>query len=117
MHANMSWESAIKIRRMNAQIALRAKYADINVGYACNNDCLFCTASWDKGLGDRDTQTLLEEVERIVSQDGVNRIVYSGGEATVRGDLAEVFHHAKALGITRQDIQTNGRKLQKHGIS
>ena len=96
---------------MVAQNALRSKDADIKVGYACNNDCLFCTASWKKDLGDRDTQTILEEVERILSQDRVERIVYSGGEATFREDLAEVLHHAKALGIAQQEIQTNGRRL------
>lgn len=115
MCANVSWESAIKIRRMTARNALKPKYADIKVGYACNNDCLFCTASWKKGHGNRDTQTLLDEVERIVCQDGVERIVYSGGEPTFREDLAEIMHHAKELGIARQEIQTNGRRLQNMG--
>ena len=71
--ANMNWESAIKIRRMAAQNALRARYGYVKVGYSCNNDCLFCTASWKKRHGDRATQTILEEVERIVSQDRVEQ--------------------------------------------
>ena len=109
----MNWESAVKIRRMAAQNALRAKYGYVKVGYSCNNDCLFCTASWKKRHGDRATQTILEEVERIVSQDRVDKLVYSGGEPTLRGDLAEVLRHAKELGIAEQDIQTNGRRLHK----
>ena len=48
-------------------------------------------------------------------QDGVERIVYSGGEPTFREDLAEIMHHAKELGIARQEIQTNGRRLQNMG--
>jgi sulfatase maturation enzyme AslB (radical SAM superfamily) len=115
MCANMSWESAITLRRMAAQNASKAKYADIKVGYSCNNDCLFCTVSWKRGPGDRDTPTLLNEVERIVSQDGVDRIVYSGGEPTFREDLAEVLRRAKALGIAEQNIQTNGRRLHNPG--
>jgi MoaA/NifB/PqqE/SkfB family radical SAM enzyme len=74
---------------MTARNALKPKYADIKVGYACNNNCLFCTAAWKKGLGERDTQTLFDEVERVVARDGIGRIVYSGGEPTVRDDLAE----------------------------
>ena len=35
----------------------------------------FAPREWKKELGARDTQTLLDEVERVVSQDGVERIV------------------------------------------
>lgn len=112
MSATMSWESAIRIRRMSARNASIPKYADIKVGYACNNNCLFCTASWKKGDGDRDTQTLLSEVERVIHQDRVDRIVYSGGEPTFREDLAEIMRHAQELGVSRQEIQTNGRRLR-----
>jgi len=108
----MTWESAVAIRRMTAGNALKPKYADIKVGYTCNNNCLFCTASWKKGLGERDTQTLLDEVDRIVTREGVERIVYSGGEPTVREDLAEIMRHTQKLGNTRQEIQTNARRLR-----
>lgn len=112
MCSAMSWESATAIRRMTARNASRPKYADIKVGYSCNNNCLFCTASWKRDHGNRDTQTLLNEVERVVTQDGVDRIVYSGGEPTIRDDLAEIMSHAQELGIARQEIQTNGRRLR-----
>jgi MoaA/NifB/PqqE/SkfB family radical SAM enzyme len=107
----MSWESAMTIRRINARNASKPKYADIKVGYNCNNNCLFCTAEWKKELGARDTQTLLDEVERVVSQDGVERIVYSGGEPTFREDLVEIMRHAQKLGVPQQEIQSNGRRL------
>lgn len=108
----MIWESAIKLRRLAAQNAQRAKYGYIKLGYSCNNNCLFCTASWKKKHGDRQTRTVLDEVERIIRQDQVNKLVYSGGEPTVRNDLFKILSHAKRLGVADQDIQTNGRKLQ-----
>ena len=75
----------------------------------------FAPREWKKELGARDTQTLLDEVERVVTLDGVKRIVYSGGEPTFREDLAEIMRHAQKLGVPQQEIQTNGRKLGNKG--
>jgi sulfatase maturation enzyme AslB (radical SAM superfamily) len=107
----VDWEAAAKIILRVAQNADRAVDGYVKLGYACNNNCLFCTAEWNKRHGDRDTRSVLEEVERILSEDHVNRMVYSGGEPTVRQDLPEILMHTRRLGIDAQHLQTNGRKL------
>jgi len=98
-----------------AQNVPRAVEGYVKLGYACNNNCLFCTAEWNKCHGDRDTRAVLDEVERILSEDQVNRMVYSGGEPTVRRDLPDILGHVKCLGTEWQHIQTNGRRLGEQG--
>jgi len=107
----MDWEAATKLILKAAQYAPRKVYGYVKLGYACNNNCLFCTAEWKKRHGDRNTRTVMNEVERIIHEDQVCTMVYSGGEPTVRSDLLEILRHAKSLGIDEQNIQTNGRKL------
>ena len=111
----MDWETAAKIIARVAQNAPRAVEGYVKLGYACNNSCLFCTAEWNKQHGDRDTRAVLDEVERILSEEQVNRMVYSGGEPTVRPDLPEILRHVKRLGTNAQHIQTNGRRLGETG--
>jgi MoaA/NifB/PqqE/SkfB family radical SAM enzyme len=107
----VDWETATRIVFKLAQNASRRVEGYIKLGYACNNNCLFCTAAWKKRHGDRDVQVVMDEVERIVSEDQVHRMIYSGGEPTVRSELPEILGHAKHLGVHDQNIQTNGRRL------
>ena len=107
----MDWEAATKLILKVAQTVPGRVYGYVKVGYACNNSCLFCTAAWKKKHGDRDTRTILDEVERIVCEDKVGTMVYSGGEPTVRTDLPEILRYAKGLGIAQQNLQTNARNL------
>jgi MoaA/NifB/PqqE/SkfB family radical SAM enzyme len=107
----MDWETATKVIFKVAQNAPKRVYGYVKLGYACNNSCLFCTAEWKKRHGDRDTRTVMDEIERIVCEDHVVTMVYSGGEPTVRPDLPEILRYAKGLGIDEQNIQTNARRL------
>jgi MoaA/NifB/PqqE/SkfB family radical SAM enzyme len=107
----MDWETATKVIFKLAQSASRRAEGDVKVGYACNNNCRFCTASWKKTHGDRDTRTIIDEVDRIIDEDQVQRIVYSGGEPTVRSDLPEILKHGRDVGLQDQHIQTNGRRF------
>jgi len=111
----VDWEAATKVIFKVAQNASRKVQGYIKLGYACNNRCLFCTAEWKKRHGDRDTRTILDEVERIFREDQVGTMVYSGGEPTVRPDLPGILRHAKGLGIGEQNIQTNARQLSDRG--
>lgn len=111
----MDWDTAIRLISRVAGSTCIDKSGYIKVGYACNNHCVFCTAEWKKSQGDRDTLTIINEVDRILEDDGVSRLVYSGGEPTVRNDLHVIMKHARDLGVPCQDIQTNGRRLQDLG--
>jgi len=107
----MDWETVTKLIFKVAQTASRRVQGYVKLGYACNNSCLFCTASWKKKHGDRDTRTVMDEVARIVREDRVCTMIYSGGEPTIRPDLPEILRHTKTLGIDHQNIQTNARRL------
>jgi len=107
----MDWKTAIKVIAAVADSAELSKAGYIKVGYSCNNHCLFCTAEWKKYHEDRSTFAVIEEIERIVSEDKPGTIVYSGGEPTVRRDLPYIVEHARNLGVEHQVIQTNARRL------
>ncbi|HMK34543.1 MAG TPA: radical SAM protein [Desulfomonilaceae bacterium] len=107
----MDWVAATKIIFRVAQNLHRGVDGTVKLGHACNNHCLFCAAEWNKRHGDRDTAAVLGEVERILSEDKIDRMVYTGGEPTIRRDLPEILRHVKKLGFDVQHIQTNGRRL------
>lgn len=83
---------------------------DLKVGFSCNNRCIFCVQG-DKRhhIGDRTTEEVRAILdERRGSADGV---VFTGGEATIRDDVAELVAHARSLGYKTIQVQTNGRRL------
>ena len=107
----LDWVAATKIILRVAQNLHRGVDGYVKLGHACNNHCLFCAAEWNKRHGDRDTAAVLEEVERILSEDEIDRMVYTGGEPTVHSGPSEILRHVKKLGFDVQHIQTNGRRL------
>ncbi len=85
----------------------------LKLGYACNNQCRFCTVEWQKTQGNRDTGTVFAEMERLLTEHSISTLHYSGGEPTLRDDLPRLLLHARRLGVQQQIIQTNGRRLQQ----
>lgn len=84
--------------------------SDIKVGFRCNNRCTFCVQG-DKRHEFPDKST--DELKRAISEarawsDG---LVLTGGEVTIRKDLAELVRHAHDEGYGVIQIQTNGRML------
>jgi len=84
--------------------------ADVKVGFACNNRCLFCAQ------GDRrdacavvpfdDLLRRLAEVRRTTSS-----LVLTGGEPTVHRRIVALVEAAARLGFDPIQLQTNGRLL------
>ena len=85
--------------------------ADVKVGFACNNRCVFCA----QGEKRRSVGLLSgEEVVRRL-QAGYRRgsgLVLTGGEPTIRKDLVPIVRAAKTIGYDPIQIQTNGRMLR-----
>lgn len=89
--------------------------ADIKVGFACNNRCVFCAQGEKR-----------REVGLIAPKEVVRRmreawrpgsgIVLTGGEPTIRRDLVELVKHARTIGYSPIQIQTNGRMLSYEGL-
>ncbi len=83
---------------------------DLKVGFSCNNRCVFCVQG-DKRerLADRTTAEVYEILDQ--HRDRSSGVVFTGGEATVRGDIVDLVKHAKRLGYETIQLQTNGRRL------
>ncbi len=84
--------------------------ADIKVGFACNNHCVFCA----QGHKRRDVGFIAAEElrERMKAAFVPGRgLVLTGGEPTIRRDLVRLVSAARDIGYHPIQIQTNGRML------
>jgi MoaA/NifB/PqqE/SkfB family radical SAM enzyme len=91
--------------------------ADIKLGYSCNNDCIHCVIAdhrdlvLQKGL----PEDISEETYRKELQDSrarADRVVFTGGEPTIRRELLDLIAFARDLGFVIS-MQTNGRRLSR----
>ena len=92
------------------QAQLSAPYRmDLALTYRCNNDCSHCYNARPRNYPELDTQTwklILDKLWKL----GIPHIVFTGGEPTLRSDLAELIAYAESNGqIT--GLNTNGRRL------
>lgn len=93
---------------------LRAR-ADLKVGFACNNRCVFC-AQGDKRseCGAIPWEELVVRLLRVrCEQQG---LVLTGGEPTLYKNLASLVVAARRLGYAPIQLQTNGRMLSYPGV-
>lgn len=84
--------------------------ADVKVGFACNNRCIFCAQ------GDKRTETGMLPVDELdrrlkAAFRPKSGLVLTGGEPTLHRHLAAVVRRARALGYDPIQVQTNGRML------
>jgi len=84
---------------------------DLKIGFACNNHCLFC-AQGDKRsrLANKPWGEIIAELEKAATA-GVRGVVFTGGEPTLHPQLTRSVAAARALGYTKIQIQTNGRRF------
>lgn len=92
------------------------KRIEINLGYACNNNCLFCGEGENRELYLKDlaadlTLDKVKEEIRQFSRDGYTHITFLGGEPTIRRDFVEIVLFAKSLGFETIFLTTNARML------
>lgn len=84
--------------------------ADVKVGFACNNRCVFC-AQGDKRSG-CPRIPLAELASRLVAVRGETRgLVLTGGEPMLHKQLLDLVVIARRLGFKPIQLQTNGRML------
>jgi len=83
----------------------------LNLGASCNNSCTFCVSAGSTPFSTTTVQA------RIALQAGANagleRLVFSGGEITIRRDILDLVETASHLGYVDIQIQTNGRLLSE----
>jgi cyclic pyranopterin phosphate synthase len=78
------------------------------VGFACNNNCRFCTLRGLNRSNNRSTQEIKKTLEDYPLRRSVS---FSGGEPTIRKDIFELVSYAKQLGFEKINMETNGRML------
>lgn len=98
-----------EIRKESSNTTATRHRADIKLGYACNNHCLFCVQG-DK----RNTigSLPIEEVKEYLEQarKTSDEVVFTGGEITIRPDILDIIRFArKDLDYKVIQMQSNGR--------
>jgi MoaA/NifB/PqqE/SkfB family radical SAM enzyme len=84
---------------------------DLKVGFDCNSRCRFCVQGDKRFIyGSKSSEELKKLMEENACR-GLREIVFTGGECTIRNDLLELVKHAKQLGYTTIQIQSNGRRF------
>ena len=98
------------------------KRVDIKIGYTCNNNCLHCVIADQrnnalkvKGRVDRTTSEYKKELLDSRKR-GFEECVITGGEPTLRKDIADICRYASELGYLIQ-MQTNGRMLSNYDFA
>ncbi len=81
------------------------KTAVIRSNLECNMACLFCTAADDSSK-----KMSIEEIKGKIdgmSKEGIDRLMLTGGEPTLRADLSDIIVYALSAGIKLVDPQSN----------
>ena len=87
---------------------------EIHVGEACNNRCAFCTSGWlnaeaaDGALAPVPRPRIGEQLAQG-RREGARRVLFQGGEPTVRRDLGDLVADAYAAGYEATSVFTNAR--------
>lgn len=84
----------------------------LEVTERCNLNCSFCFANSGGDISDPSFETIREWLEHL-AEAGKPFIHLSGGEPTVRNDLAEIIRMAKEMGFPYIQLNTNGLRLAK----
>lgn len=91
---------------------VRVPKAEIHVTEACNNRCAFCTTGWvnaeQKGLRHVPREVIRTHL-REAWENGARRVLFQGGEPTLRPDLPELVADARAAGFPLVTVFTNAR--------
>ena len=91
-------------------VPLTAPYRmDLALTYRCNNVCPHCYVARSASHPELDTDTWKAILDRVW-EVGVPHVCFTGGDATLRGDLVELVAHAEGRGLV-SGLLTNGRRL------
>lgn len=116
-------------RAKNASITSQMKRCEMIILEACNFKCPYCRGLKDSIYGDRKVKLLsLAEIKTNIDYwcegQPLENIRFSGGEPTLHPQIVEIVAYAKAKGIKRIAISSNGsakpelyRRLVEAGVN
>jgi MoaA/NifB/PqqE/SkfB family radical SAM enzyme len=97
-------------------VALQRKQAErgeakliINLSYACNNSCVFCSVG-DRPRRDGDFDLQFSELQGAWAR-GIRLLDLDGGEPTLYPRLFDLIAVARQVGFERITVTSNGRRL------
>lgn len=80
---------------------------DVVLGYDCNVACTYCTITPEMRLRGLPTAQVAASIDRAAAK-GYRDIAFTGGEPTIRPDLAALVRHAKRRGFDHVKVSSNG---------
>jgi len=91
---------------------------DANLGYECNNNCVFCyfrnRKKERKNLSTKEAKKLLFSIRKF----GIDTLDVTGGEPAIREDILELISYAKKeLKFKKITIITNGSRFGDKGFT
>lgn len=87
------------------------KRVDIKIGFQCNNLCQFCVQGDKRYKFKNKTLEQIKEALNQAKKQGGEGVVFTGGEPCLHPDILQAIQHAKNLGFSSIQLQTNGRML------
>jgi radical SAM protein with 4Fe4S-binding SPASM domain len=109
--------SAIKTTPFGSHERKLPVLSEIALTYRCQNRCFFCYASSPergRSVPEMTTREVKRVLDKIVDQAQVPTVSFTGGEPTLRVDLAEIVAYAGERGL-RTNLITNGIKCGDEG--
>lgn len=83
---------------------------DVALTYHCNNKCVHCYTGGPRKTKELTTSEWFKVIDKLYTI-GIPHVVFTGGEPTLRNDLAELVTYTQNLGLV-SGLVTNGRKLK-----
>lgn len=81
----------------------------------CNNACLFCAQAGGAPAAPGEAE--VSAGLAALRAEGFDEVTFTGGEPTLRPDLAGAVRAARGLGFAAVGVQTNGRRLRDGGLA
>ncbi len=104
----------------------RIDYLRVAVTDRCNLRCIYCMPKGVPSCAAPGTPIEKETLEcllRVAVKQGLRKVRFTGGEPLLRGDIPELVHSAKSLGVADVSLTTNGlflkdrsRELKEAGL-
>ena len=95
----------------------RKKKIEVNLGYACNNECKFCLNNFP--IEKRKFipfQTAAEKIKEFKNK-GYEILGFLGGEPTIYPKIISLLKLSKDIGYKRVDLVSNGRRYADFNFS
>lgn len=89
------------------------RHAYIEVTRNCNEKCLYCYNDSGKPLKHELSSDEFAQVLTQFHQQGGSSVMFTGGEALMRYDIANLVYLSRQLGFTQVGLSTNGLLLSK----